>query len=104
MNAFPWLIALCLIALAWWNTLGAKATARRAARAACADAQVRFIDELAIKRLTLGYDVRRDLRRRYCIKRFYEFEFYWGGEQRSAGEVVMHGQRVVAVSMDPYPL
>lgn len=104
MDIFPWLIALLLVALAWWQTLGAKMAARRAAREACRDAEVRFIDELALKRLTIGRSQGRDGRRRYRVKRVYGFEFYWGGERRYAGEIVMHGQRVAAVHMDPYPL
>lgn len=104
MDIFPWLIALALVGLAWWNALGAKAAARRAARRACADAEVRFIDELALKRLAIGCSPRRGGHRRYCIERVYGFEFYWGGERRHTGEIVMHGQRVATVHMDPYPM
>lgn len=100
MDLFPWLFALALVVLAWWSALGAKTAARRAARAACRDAGVGFIDELALKCLTIG----RDGHRRVRIKRVYGFEFYWSGERRHAGEVVMHGQRVAGVQLDPYPV
>lgn len=104
MDTVPLLLAAGVIALVWWHALGAKMAARRAARRACNEAEVRFIDELALERLTIGRARRRDGRRALCIRRVYRFEFYWGGELRHSGHVEMHGQRVASVQLDPHPL
>src|SRR5699024_11186086 len=51
LDALPWLLLAALVSLCWWSALGAKMKARRAARRACEQAQVRFIDELALRQL-----------------------------------------------------
>ncbi|MDN5938706.1 MAG: DUF3301 domain-containing protein [Salinisphaera sp.] len=104
LELFPWLIALALVALAWWSAVGAKAAARRAAQSACRDAEVRFIDELSLKRLTIARSGGRGTRWAYRIRRVYGFEFYWGGGLRYAGEIIMYGQQVSSVQLDPYPM
>lgn len=104
MDIVPWLLAAAVIAAIWWSALGAKMAARRAARRACNDAEVRFIDELALHKLGPGRAQHNDGRRPWCIRRVYRFEFYWSGEMRHTGYVIMHGQSVVSVQLDPYPL
>lgn len=99
MNTIGLLLLLALIGLGWWNAVGARTRARRAARRACREADVLFIDELALRRLRLT----RDPRSRLCLERDYGFEFIVRGDQRYAGAVVVQGQRVAAVHMDPYP-
>lgn len=94
MHTIGWLLILSLLGLAWWNALGARTRARRAARRACKRAGVLFIDELALRRMRLGLA---------GLKRVYGFEFIVRGDLRYAGEVTVHGQHVVAVRMDPYP-
>ncbi|HLQ85089.1 MAG TPA: DUF3301 domain-containing protein [Salinisphaeraceae bacterium] len=104
MDTLPWLLVAAIVALVWWDALGAKKTARRAARRACAEAEVRFIDELALRRLTLRRVRLRNGQRPWRIRRLYQFEFYWHGTSRHSGQVIMHGQQVVSVQLDPYPL
>jgi len=99
LNSVGLLFLLAAALLAWWSTLGARTRARGAARRACEEAGVLFIDELAFKRLRFG----RDRRGQPCLKRTYAFEFVVGGERRYAGEVELHAQRVVTVRMDPHP-
>lgn len=104
MHVLAWLLAAAVIAAIWWNALGAKKSARQAARRACRDAEVRFIDELALQKLGPGRARHRSGRRPLCLRRVYRFEFYWGGEVRYTGYVTMHGQTVASVQLDPYPL
>lgn len=104
LDVLPWLLAAAVAGLIWWDALGAKVKARRAARRACHEAEVRFIDELALKRLHIARRGYQGGRRTWGVRRVYGFEFYWGGAMRHAGHVVMHGQRIVAVHLDPYPL
>ncbi len=100
MDYFPWLIGLSVLALLWWQAMGARARARSAALKACEDAQVTFIDELAFKRISLG----RDTHGQPCIKRRYSFEFYRRGDRRYTGEIEMHAQRLARIHLDPYPV
>lgn len=104
MHTLPWLLLVIVIAVIWWHALGAKKAARRAARRACHNADVRFIDELALQKLSLERPLRSNGRRAWCLRRHYRFQFYWGGETRHDGHVIMQGQRVVSVQLDPYPL
>lgn len=104
IDVLPWLLAATVISLAWWSALGAKMKARRAARRACEEAEVRFIDELALQRLYPSRIAYPSGHKVWHIRRVYRFEFYWGGEMRHSGRVIMHGQRVVSVQLDPYPL
>ncbi|MES1924260.1 DUF3301 domain-containing protein [Salinisphaera sp. T31B1] len=97
---FPWLLGLAVLALLWWQSMGAKARARRAALEACEAAEVSFIDELAFKGIRLG----RDERGQICLKRRYGFEFYRRGDRRYAGEIEMHAERLAHVQLDPYPI
>lgn len=96
----PWLIGLAIVALIWWRQMGARSAARRAAQTACEDAEVRFIDELAFKRIGLA----RDSRGAWRLMRRYGFEFYRRGDRRYAGTIEMHGQRVARLYMGPRPL
>ena len=95
----PWLIGLALIALVWWSAMGAKARARAAARAACEDAEMLFIDELALKRLHLA----RDAHGKRRLARRYGFEFYQRGDRRYGGIVDMHGLHVARVQLEAHP-
>lgn len=90
---------LALLGLGWWNALGARNTARRAAKAACSQAGVAFIDELALQALSVA----RDRRSLLCVKRTYGFEFYVRGNVRYAGLIRMRARTVTAIHMDPYP-
>jgi len=99
-DAFPWLLGLSVVALLWWQAMGAKTHARNAALTACEEAEVTFIDELAFKGLSIG----RDAHGRPCIKRRYGFEFYRRGDRRYAGTIEMHAERVAQVQLDPYPI
>ena len=100
LDLAPWLIGLALVALAWWSAMGAKARARAAARSACAEADMTFIDELALKRLHIA----RDTHGKRRLARRYGFEFYQRGDRRYAGTVEMHGQSVAGVYMGPRPM
>lgn len=99
LNGIGVLLLLALAGLAWWHNLGARTTARRAARKACAEAGVGFIDEIALKRLRPARAPGGGL----CLRRTYGFEFFVAGDRRYAGEVEMRARRIARVHLDPYP-
>lgn len=100
LELFPWLVGVALVALFWWRAMGARSAARRAARRACEEAEVIFIDELAFKRIGAA----RDAQGQWRLARRYGFEFYRSGERRYAGTIEMHGARVARVYMGPRPM
>lgn len=99
MDIIGLFLLAAVIGLGWWSAVGARARARSAARRACRQAEVTFIDELAFQRLRLARGVAGSL----CLKRTYHFEFVVRGDLRYTGNVFMEGQHVVSVDMDPYP-
>lgn len=99
MNSVGLLILLALGGLFWWESLGARTAARRAARRACADAGVGFIDEVAIKRMRPG----RAPGGGFGLLRTYGFEFFVAGDRRYGGEVALQAHRVVRVTLEPHP-
>ncbi len=95
MDVMPLILFLVMIAYAWWETIGAKRQARKAARRACARATVRFLDELGLIRLRL----RRDARGRWHLWRLYGFEFCLEGDVRFPGRVELTGRRVTRIEL-----
>lgn len=99
LELFPWLLALAVLAIIWWRAMGSRANARAAARQACQQDGVIFIDELAFKRLRLG----RDEQGHWRLMRRYGFEFYSRGDRRYAGTIEMQGRQVARIYMGPRP-
>ena len=93
------LVAACVY---WYDSMRARERAVAAGRAACAGAQVQFLDEtVALSALRLG----RDEAGRLQLRRFYAFEFsdplYEGGNNRRDGSVVMLSDRVESITLAP---
>ncbi len=75
--------------------------ARNAGKQACAKAEVQFLDDtVASTRLRI---VRNDDGRR-VFHRTYRFEFSETGNSRLEGSVIMLGDKVESVTMDPYQI
>lgn len=73
--------------------------AREAGRQTCNRMNVQFLDDtVAGTRLQLA----RDQHGRRILRRTYRFEFTETGDSRREGEVVMLGDRVESVMMEPY--
>jgi len=94
------LMVLFLILWFFWSGIRCKEIAVQAGQAHCAEHRVQFLDqtvERVILRLT------RDSRNNPIWYRSYYFEFATNGEHRYQGRVIMHGQHLKAIEMDPYP-
>ncbi len=95
------LAILGLVVWFWLHSIRILELAREAGRQACAKADVQFLDDtVASTRLQLA----RDKHGRRILRRTYRFEFTETGDSRREGEVVMLGERVEAVSMEPYQI
>ncbi len=90
------LTGLILLALLWFDSLHARETAVRAARAACEADGLLFLDDtVGIASLKPA----RDDEGRLKLQRAYDFEYSDNGNNRVRGSVVMLGHRVLLLNV-----
>jgi len=95
------LLAMGALIWFWLHSIRILELAREAGRQACMRADVQFLDDtVASTRLGLA----RDRNGRRILHRTYRFEFSETGNSRRDGEVVMLGDRVETVTMEPYQI
>ncbi len=95
------LLAMGVLIWYWLHSIRILELAREAGRQACARVDVQFLDDtVASTRLQLA----RDKNGRRILRRTYRFEFSETGNSRREGEVVMLGERVERVAMEPYQI
>jgi hypothetical protein len=95
------ILALALLALLWADSLRARERALRAGRAACERHGLQLLDDtVAIARLRLARDDDGRLR----IVRTYTFEFSDTGNNRRDGAIVMLGEALQDLQLEPYRL
>jgi hypothetical protein len=94
---------LVLVALGWlWlNSLRILEIARNAGKQACIKADVQFLDDTVA---SIGLRIARDDSGRRVLRRTYRFEFSETGNSRIEGKVIMLGDRIESVTMDPYQI
>lgn len=90
---------LGLVVWFWLHSIRILEIAREAGRLICKQTGVQFLDDsVASTRLQLA----RDANGRRILRRTYRFEFTETGNTRREGEVVMLGERIESVTMEPY--
>ena len=93
------IVAIALGAWLWADGLRARERALHAGRNACKRYELQFLDEtVALARLRLA----RDEEGRMRIARTYTFEFTETGNTRRQGAILMLGQRLLDVQLEPY--
>ncbi len=101
---FASLLLLAVLGLGFWfwlHSIRILEIAREAGRQACNRLDVQFLDDtVASTRLGLA----RDKSGRRILRRTYRFEFSETGNSRREGEVVMLGEQVETVIMEPYQI
>jgi hypothetical protein len=104
MADFASLIVLAVLgALVWFwlHSIRILEIAREAGRQACNREGVQFLDDTVAG---TGLALARDSSGRRILRRSYRFEFSETGESRREGEVIMLGDRVESVTMEPYQM
>lgn len=92
------LLLLAAIGWLWLDSLKAREVAVSATKAACNSESLLLLDDtVAIQRISLGRDGDGVLR----IRRNYGFEYSGTGNDRSAGSIVMLGNRVLVINLNP---
>jgi hypothetical protein len=95
------LVVLVLVVWFWLHSIRILEIAREAGRLICKQTGVQFLDDtVASTKLQLA----RDANGRRILRRTYRFEFTETGNTRREGEVVMLGERIESVTMEPYQI
>jgi hypothetical protein len=93
------LLVLLLFALGVWfvsDSLKAREAAHAAARKACSEAGVQFLDDTVSQS---GIRFARDVEGRAVLERHFRFEFSPSGDDRQQGRVRLLGNRVQEVNL-----
>lgn len=91
------LLLLAAIGWLWLDSLKAREMAVSAAKATCNAEHLLLLDDtVAIQRISPGRDDDGVLR----IRRIYGFEYSDTGDDRNAGNIVMLGSRVLAITLN----
>jgi hypothetical protein len=93
------LLLLLLLGLVVWfvsDSLRSRETAHAAARRACEEAGVQFLDDTVSQSVLR---IARDAEGRVVLERHYRFEFSPTGYDRERGRVRLLGQRVQEVNL-----
>jgi hypothetical protein len=99
MDSFELIGLLLIAALAWlWvDSLRAREKAIKATKAACDSEDLLLLDDtVAIAKLGFG----RNSEGRLNIRRVYAFEYSDSGNDRTAGSVVLLGDRVLVINLN----
>ena len=97
------LLLLLLIALGWFwfASLRALEIARNTGRQVCRNANVQFLDDTVAN---IGLALVRDKTGRRVLRRTYRFEFSETGNTRLEGRLILLGNKVESVTMEPYQM
>ena len=103
MDITSLLLLLLLAALGWFwfASLRALEIARKAGRQACSNANVQFLDDTVAN---IGLTLARDQRGRRVLRRTYRFEFSETGNTRLEGRLILLGNKIESVTMEPYQI
>jgi hypothetical protein len=95
------LLAVVLLVLFFLDSLRARERAVRAGREACKRYELQFLDDtVSFARLRLA----RDDEGRLKLARTYTFEFTETGNTRRHGAIVMLGQELRDIQLEPYAI
>lgn len=94
-----WLTLLLCACYYAWHAHGMKEIALAATRKHCRQMDVELLDDTVVLR---GFWFKRDGGGRLHMWRSFVFEFTSTGEQRYSGRIVLLGNRVEDIQLEPY--
>lgn len=95
------LLLLAALGWFWFDSMHALEIARNAGKRACVDANVQFLDDTVA---SVALALVRDKSGRRVLRRTYRFEFSETGNTRLEGQLIVLGDRIESVTMEPYQM
>ncbi|MBI3480833.1 MAG: DUF3301 domain-containing protein [Nitrosomonadales bacterium] len=95
------LLVLAALGWFWMHSLRILEIAREAGKSGCLRDEVQFLDDTVA---STSMSLIRDSSGRRIVRRSYRFEFSETGDSRREGQVIMLGDRVESVTMEPYQI
>ncbi|MFZ2540937.1 MAG: DUF3301 domain-containing protein [Gallionella sp.] len=101
MISLLFLLLLAALGWFWFDSLRALEIARNMAKNACRNAKVQFLDA-TVANISLA--LARDQSGRRVLCRTYRFEFSETGNTRLEGRLILFGDKIESVTMEPYQI
>lgn len=99
MNNLASLLLLAALLWFWLDSLRAIEVARDGAKRACMRANVQFLDDTVAN---IALAMVRDRYGRRVLRRKYRFEFSETGNSRLEGSLVLLGNKIAEITLEPY--
>jgi len=96
-----YLLVLAALGWFWLSSIHVLEIARKAGFVACSKAGVQFLDDTVA---SIQIKISRNHQGRRALLRNYRFEFSETGDSRIDGQIVMLGDKVESVTMDPFKI
>ena len=101
VTSLLFLLLLATLGWFWFDSLRALEVARNEAKRICKEANVFFLDDTVA---SVGLALVRDRSGRRVLRRTYRFEFSETGNSRLEGRLILFGNKVESVTMEPYQM
>ena len=95
------LLLLTILGWFWFASLRALEIARNTGKQVCQNANVQFLDDTVAN---IGLALARDQSGRRRLRRTYRFEFSETGNSRLEGRLILLGDKLESVTMEPYQI
>jgi len=101
MTSLLFLLLLAALGWFWLNSLHVLDVARKAGKQACGELNVQFLDDTVA---SISMALARDKSGRRVLRRTYRFEFSETGNTRLEGRLILLGDKIESVTMEPYQI
>jgi hypothetical protein len=101
MVSLLFLLLLAALGWFWYDSMRALEVARNMGKHVCKDANVQFLDDTVSN---IGLSLTRNKSGRRVLRRTYRFEFSETGNTRLEGQLIMLGDKIESVTMEPYQI
>jgi len=99
ISSLLFLLLLAVLGWFWFDSVHTIEIARNAGKRACDEANVQFLDDTVAG---IALALVRDKSGRRVLRRTYRFEFSDTGDSRLEGQLIMLGDKIESVIMEPY--
>jgi hypothetical protein len=101
VTSLLFLLLLAALGWFWFDSLRALEIARNTGKKVCSNANVQFLDD-SVANISLA--LVRDKSGRRVLRRTYRFEFSETGNSRLEGRLILLGDKIDSVTMEPYQI